>query len=204
MFLVSTSELLGGDTWYIWFGCTLQGIGGFMGLCGPCCKSPTMIFYYFVWVLLGMCWWMLWASLDISNMINQGYDGDMVGIVAQCCALFLWGLFSVYEINRYYNKIRSPHSYWCLCLNQGTKLCCCSVPCITIWIAKARGDDIPDIERSEVRKYSDDDIPTTRSPQREKKGGEGGNNRNRNSNGRNGYNNNRRNNRDDEDDDMFK
>ena len=76
MFLVSTSELLGGDTWYIWFGCTLQGIGGFMGLCGPCCKSPTMIFYYFVWVLLGMFWWMLWASLDISNMINQGYDGD--------------------------------------------------------------------------------------------------------------------------------
>ena len=157
MFLVSTAELLDGTSWYVWFGCTLQGIGGFMGLCGPCCKSPTMIFYYFVWVLLGMTWWMLWASLNISNMVAQGYDGDMVGIVAQCIALFLWGLFCIYEINRYYNKIRPPHSYWCLCCNQGVKLCCCSVPCITKWVAKARGDDIPDIERSEIRMYSEDD-----------------------------------------------
>lgn len=200
MFLVTTSDIIDGGNWYVWFGCTLQGVGGFIGFCGACCcKSPTMIFYYFVWVVLGMCWWMLWSSLNISNMINQGYDGDMVGIVAQCIALFLWGLFCVYEINRYYNKIRSPHSYWCLCLNPGVKLCCCSVPCITIWIAKARGDDIPDIERSEVRRYSDDDITDTRSP---KSKGRGNKTKTEAINKRNNGYNHRRN--DSEDDDMFK
>ena len=154
MFLLSTGELLDGDLWYIWFGCTLQIVGGVMGFIGPCCGSATMIWYFFIWVFLGICWWMLWVCLDIHFMAGQGYDGDKVAILAQCTALFLWGLFMMYYINRYYNKIRSPHSYWCLCCNKGIRYCPCSVPCITKWVTKARGDDIPDIERSEIRKYS--------------------------------------------------
>ena len=189
MFIISTSELISGDTWMIWFGCTLQGIGGFMGLCGPCCGSPTMIFYFLIWVFLGMCWWMLWICLDISNMAAQGYDGDMVGIAAQCAALFFWGLFCIYEINRYYNKIRSPHSYWCLCVNPGTKYCCCTVPCITKWISKARGDDIPDIERSQIRTVGLDIDDHHKNNYN--------NNNNHNNNNRNKY-------KDDDDDDTFK
>ena len=155
MFIMTTSRFLSGDTWYIWFGCTLQIVGGVLGLCGPCFKSTTMIFYFFIWVILGMCWWMLWIILNCLNMRDQGYDGDMVWITCQCTALFLWSLYCTYEINRYYNKIRSPHSYWCLFCNHDTQFCCCTVACITRWVSKATGDDIPDIERSEVRKNTD-------------------------------------------------
>mmetsp|Transcript_18195 Transcript_18195/g.28979 ORF Transcript_18195/g.28979 Transcript_18195/m.28979 type:complete len:216 (+) Transcript_18195:65-712(+) len=150
MFILNTANM-DGHTWYVWFGCSVQLFGGCMGLCGPYHKSPTMVFYFFVWVLLGMGWWVAWIAVLVVAMTSQAYDGDWFSMMAQCFFLFCWGSYCIYQINRYYNKIRAPHSYWCLCCNQGTTYCCCSYEDVSEWMAKLRGDDIPDIEEGSVR-----------------------------------------------------